>query len=177
MKEVYKQAKNVMSLALLLGGLGTMALSQSIPLKDEDCSYWKSVIIAGPNMGSTKDEDPLKRPDILKGMECLLSFKGDKRLSTVPSVTRMTSSGTFGFVPADVAALYYISYLYLERWDHSKNGAIALFGEKSERNDPEVVEKAYAAYERWFKTVKKVGLKQARKENLDPLGGSGVRWF
>jgi hypothetical protein len=85
--------------------------------------------------------------------------------------------------PINLAALYYISYLYTGNWKHGS--AIALRGPEVESTDTpglyatrqEAVHKAYASYRRWYEEVKRVGLPRAREKKLDPLEGTGLSWY
>jgi len=76
----------------------------------------------------------------------------------------------------EVAALYYISYLFTQKWDHAD--AIALVSTKEDRlaTDDDVAN-AYEAYEKWFARIKTIGLTEARKQKLDPLAGIDIRWY
>ena len=75
----------------------------------------------------------------------------------------------------EIMALYYISYLYEEDWEHAVG--IALWDKHGKINPPGSVHAAYLAYRRWFRRVQSVGLQQARKEHLQPLQGTEIEWY
>ena len=101
-------------------------------------------------------------------------MEGNKQAAFSGAV-QLYVSQSFENTPADVAALYYISFLYHQKWDHSD--AVALSGKDGAVNTPEVVSEAYRGYKKWFAQVKRVGLAKAREMKLDPLKGTKVRWY
>lgn len=113
--------------------------------------------------------------DFFEAAECLLKFKGNTNDSKIVGATRPDTSQTFGAASIEVAALYYISYLYREKWGHA--GAAVLVDDYMELGAKEIISKAYESYEKWVKKVKEVGLDEARKQNLDPLAQSGIQWY
>lgn len=109
------------------------------------------------------------------GIECLLKMEGNKHKAAFSGAVKDYVSQSFENTPADVAALYYISYLYHQRFDHAD--AVALSGANGAVNTPEVIREAYRGYKKWFAEVKRVGLARAREMKLDPLKGTKVRWY
>jgi len=89
----------------------------------------------------------------------------------------------FAEAPVNLAALYYISYLYTGNMEHSL--AIALTGPDAEdktihwkyATTQSSIHTAYQAYRLWFAKVKEVGLNQARASKLAPLSGTGLAWY
>lgn len=105
---------------------------------------------------------------------CLLRLKGD-RSPFWGVATNNSVSQTFGPSPLEVVALFNISYIFYGNKDFAD--AMVLVDEDGKQNSNESIDIAYKAYKKWFKTVKKIGLEEARKQKLDPLDGSGVRWY
>lgn len=140
------------------------------------CQYWQSKVdeeIQPLEMFQEVDEqDP---QTILEGIHCLLNMEGNKHPARFSGATHMAVSQLFPDATADVAALYYISYLYYQRWDHAN--AIALRGENGTLNSPESILIAYESYREWFEKVKRIGLIRAREMKLDPLKDAKVKWY
>jgi hypothetical protein len=91
-------------------------------------------------------------------------------------VARVTTSQTFGPASVEVASLYYISFIFTQKWDHAS--AFVLVNTKADRfADDKDIEKVYEAYQNWFANIKKLGLVEARKQKLDPLASTGIRWY
>jgi len=138
------------------------------------CKSWQGRIEAGKplNLSGATGKTP---EEIYHGISCLLDLKGHSEESSLSGATRPDVSQRFGTTSVEVAALYYISYLFYEEWGHAN--APFLRDKKGRLNSPEAVDEAYCAYESWFTKVKKVGLDEARKQELDPLTGSSVKWY
>lgn len=113
--------------------------------------------------------------DLLFGVQCLLDLKGAVHKSKIVGATRPDTSQVFESATVEIAALYYISYLFTGDWGHA--GAAVLVDERGAWNTDESIQKAYKAYQAWFKNVKKISLKKARNQKLNPLKGSGVSWY
>ena len=121
--------------------------------------------------------------DIFMGMNCLLSQEGNKG----EGVVQRNESDISQFVPVptiEVSSLYYISFLFYGNLDFSRTVALIGVPAKTQGefgtlvfNSPSDVRKAYASYRKWFKRVKRLGLAKARRQELDPLANSGVRWY
>lgn len=148
----------------------TRTASQSL-----SCEYWWSK--ADENMPRAKEADPdLSDPHVvMAGIECLLKMKGNKHPARFSGAISLTVSQIFENTTADVAALYYISYLFYEKWDHAD--AVALRGRDGDFNTPRIIAEAHKSYERWFQEVKGIGLTKAREQKLNPLKYSQLRWY
>lgn len=86
------------------------------------------------------------------------------------------NGGTFLPPPTiEIAALYYVTYMFEEKWDHG--GGIALWNKKAEINPPGSVQEAYRCYREWFGKLKELGFAEVRKQGLKPLDNSSVQWF
>jgi hypothetical protein len=122
---------------------------------------------------------------VLAAMSCFLSLENRTEYASVGGPTWAGVSQFFvARVPVNLAALYYISYLYTGNWKHGN--AIALRGEGADSYEgslrlyvtrPDAVRKAYGSYRRWFEKVKQLGLAGAREQKLDPLEGTGLWWY
>ena len=80
-------------------------------------------------------------------------------------------------ITAEVAALYFISYLYYQKWDHAS--LVVLIDRDDSReieSSDENVKKAYGYYREWFERVKAIGIVKARELKIEPLKGKDVRW-
>lgn len=112
---------------------------------------------------------------VTTAIECLLGCKGNKNPAKISGVTHAYVSEILPSATVELAALFYISYLYKANYTHADG--IALKDKDGNINPPGSLEKAYASYEKWFKEVKEVGLQKAREMELDPLEGSGLIWY
>ncbi|HEU4507851.1 MAG TPA: hypothetical protein VFR78_06410 [Pyrinomonadaceae bacterium] len=168
----------VTSLLLIACGVsGTMVVeSPSTSSQSMSCEYWWSK--ADENAAPPREA---KRPDlsdsrvVMEGIECLLKMKGNKHPAKFRGAISLEVSQIFTNTTADVAALYYISYLFHEKWDHAD--AVALRGPDGDFNTPEIIAEAYSSYEKWFEEVKEIGLPKAREMKVDPLKHSQIRWY
>jgi|GEM_PF-1324560 len=111
--------------------------------------------------------------EVMAAIGCLLKCKGNKNPAKIGGVTTIYFSQFYPDASIEVAALYYISYLYKANYTHAMGIALRKDGRF---NPPGAVEIAYSYYEKWFEKVKKIGLAKARKLKLEPLEGSGVSW-
>ena len=68
-------------------------------------------------------------------------MEGNKNPARFSGAMNNYVSQLFENTPADVAALYFISYLYHQEWDHAD--AVALRGSDGSVNTPKVVRDAY----------------------------------
>ncbi len=111
----------------------------------------------------------------MDGIECLLNLEGNKNAAKFSGANKPYISQIFKQATVEVAALYYISYLYTQKWDHAD--AIFLANDNEEAEEAETTRRAYEAYRVWYKEVKKVGIVKAREKRLNPLKGTGIRWY
>lgn len=140
------------------------------------CKYWVSKVDDEvKDIDSTTELDETSPQNIIKAIECFLMLEGNKHKAKFSGATHHEVSQIFELVTTDIAALYYISYLYHQKWDHAD--AIALRDDNGEINTPEIVQAAYKHYRAWFTQVKKVGLEKAREMRLDPLRGKDIQWY
>jgi hypothetical protein len=129
------------------------------------------------NVTSLTDEEALA------GMKCLFRLEKVTRPSRFTSQLKLAVSQLFSPAPINLAALYYINYLYTGNLNYA--GAVALIGPNAAATDKSgkyvtkqsAIQSAYAAYKTWFETVQKTGLKRSRELKLSPLKGSGLEWY
>lgn len=114
--------------------------------------------------------------DFLRGVNCLLQLEGEKARSNVAGASRGNVSNLFGSTSIEVAALYYISYLFYRKWDHA-DAPFLVSKSDSKLNSDQTVARAYKAYRNWFQLVREIGLEEARRRKIDPLKGSRVSWY
>lgn len=139
-----------------------------------DCRYWRSKVDATVEPASATINETDDRI-ILEGIDCLLRLEGNKHSAKFSGATKPYVSQLFKPATVEVAALYYISYLYYQKWDHAD--AVALRDESGEIDKPEAVRQAYQSYKKWFEEVKRVGLAKARETKLRPLADTNVHWY
>lgn len=109
-------------------------------------------------------------------MALIVCFRwGNKHSAKFGGAQQLYVSQLFEPTTAEVAALYYISYLFYQKWDHAD--AVALRAENGEVDKPEAVRQAYQSYKKWFKEIKRVGLAKAREMKIEPLKDPKVHWY
>jgi len=121
---------------------------------------------------------------VIAAISCLLQLENDNRNTVFVGGPRIVYvSQMFGPAPVKLAALLYISYLFTRNLNLFT--AVALRGPGAESNrsqweyatSNEAIAKAYASYRNWYERVKNIGLARAREQKLDPLEGTGLRWY
>jgi hypothetical protein len=113
--------------------------------------------------------------DFFEAAECLLSAQGGTGPSEISGATTPNVSQVLPRASVQLAALYYLSFLFTENWSHASG--IALWDDEGRINPEGSTQRAFAAYRTWLKEVKKVGLARAKKSGLNPLLGSGLLWY
>jgi hypothetical protein len=164
-------------------------------MKCNKCDYWQSQVDSKMSFESNKQNGKtdlkiliksrdlksnsafinLNQDEIFFGIKCFLELKGKKYESKLNGTTRPDVSQRFGATSVEVAALYYISYIFYQKWDHAD--APFLINSDKKFNTDESVSAAYGSYEKWFTHLNRIGLEEARKQKLDPLASSGVSWY
>src|SRR6266404_2893213 len=112
--------------------------------------------------------DPLTLPvdEKLAGVACLLSLEKNQHPARFGGATASYVSQIYPEATTEVAALFYISYMFTEKWDHSLG--IAVRGHKGRLNDPKDISLAYKEYRKWFKRVAAVGWKKSQEQGIVP---------
>jgi hypothetical protein len=119
----------------------------------------------------------------MEAIQCLLGEENDLRPAAFGGSVRLEVSQTFAIPPANLAALYAISYFYTGHYNHAS--AVALRGDDASYIDsggnyvtkPSAIHKAYLGYNAWFAKVRQIGLAKAQQTGLQPLEGTGLRWY
>lgn len=125
--------------------------------------------------GGESPVDGLSEKEVFDIIDCYLLEKGN-HTPDWNVVLRNDLSQTFGPSPREVVALFEISKLFFQ--SDSFASAKVLFNLKSgAENSKTTVKKAFKHYRRWLISVKKIGLSEARRRKLDPLAGTGVKWY
>jgi|GEM_PF-2909596 len=161
------------------GVMGQSPVKSSLPgdPMTADCNYWRSLVDRSVEKPVTDQRiDESNSDTIIFGIRCLLTLQGNKNPARFSGVTRTDVSQTFDEATADVAALYYISYLYTGRFDHAR--AVALRDpQNGQFNSDRAIGLAFQAYKKWFGKVERIGLRRAREIALDPLKGAKTGWY
>jgi hypothetical protein len=146
-----------------------------IEVKNMDCTFWLNKVDTSVKIEEDMLIDTMSDIQILNGMQCLLNCEGNKNEGGFAGATNIYVSQIFPKTTVELAALFYISYLFYQRWDHADG--IAIWGPGGIINPKGSIEIAYKYYKSWFKQVKLIGLIKAREKKLDPLKGSGLSWY
>jgi hypothetical protein len=138
------------------------------------CRDWASQVDA--SVEPRARFDPLTLPDDekLAGVRCLLSVQGNRGRARFGGATAAYVSQIYPEGTTEVAALFYISYIFTERWDHSSG--VALRGHNGRMNDPKDIALAYKKYRSWYKRVLARGWKKSQELGTLPLANSSVSW-
>ncbi len=161
-------------LAILVYGVAAVA-AQPSTLHPDGCESWIDIL------DQTKAERPglwnsdLSGLETINAIECLLHAQGNRHEAKISGVTHDYISQTMPPASVELAALYYISFLFTGLPDHADG--IALQGLDGSLNPPGSIDVAYKAYRKWFVQAKLMGLETARKLQLSPLKGTNLRWY
>jgi len=104
-----------------------------------------------------------------------MKSKGNKNPAGFSGATSPEVSEILPHATVEIAALYYISYLYEGSFQHAYG--VSLVDKKGIYNSSNAVDIAYSAYHKWFKCIKSIGLAKAKEKHLDPLKGTGIYWY
>jgi hypothetical protein len=135
---------------------------------------------------ATSDPDNVKalnEKETMAAMGCFLQLEENTHRSSLLGATWAGVSQLFDWAPVNLAALYYVSYLYTQNWKHGN--AIALRGPGAEdagvrwkyATTQAAIRTAYKSYRTWFARVNGMGLAKARAGKLSPLDGTGLSWY
>jgi hypothetical protein len=151
----------------------TFAGSREVP---QACTYWRTLLDA--SQGEPAGPGPVDKLDeaaTLDAMRCLLDMQGDQHRARSDWAARLDTGQLLPPATVEIAALYYVSCLFEQRWDHA--GGVALRGQDGTLNDPLTVRIAYHAYRSWLKKVELIGLGRARQKRLRPFVDTSVGWY
>lgn len=194
-----RSSRRILFLFVLGLGLHTTAYAEDSPA----CRRWLDEVAQEPqhvqkkkaNVGSGQagavvrpSSDPwevasLPEAEKMKAIECLLSAENDLRPAAFSGATRFDISQMFAPARVNLAALYAVSYIYSGHYDHA--AAVALRGDDASYTDssgsyvtkPSAIHEAYKAYRAWFVKVRQIGLVKAQRAGVQPLAGTGLRWY
>lgn len=150
-----------------------VALTDSKP----SCERWRAMVDPQARSSTNRpDVEHLSEAESLAGIACLLSLEGDRRLGKFSGATRMDVSQFFPRATIELDALYVISAIYNEKWDHASG--VALVDRKSRILSPRAAAKlAFPAVKAWYLRVQGGSLQELRIAQDDPLKTSGVKWY
>lgn len=146
-------------------------------MSNKGCEVWQAKI--DPKIESSDIEswsNPKDDRVIVEAIGCLLKLKGIKRHSVFPTAgTSIENSISHSAPSVEIAALYYISYIYYQKWDHGF--AMILVDKSGKHNSKESIKIAYKAYSVWYKKLQKEGTSKMREIKYDPLDGTDIHWY
>ena len=151
------------------------AMSEESKDSQASCREWDKRV--DPRLGDSgiyPDRLP-PDPEVLVAISCLLKQRGNKEPARFSGATRPGVSQQLPSATIELAALYYISYLFTGNPQHGDG--VALWNQDGVINPPGSADAAYTAYRIWFRRVRSLGLAEARKRRLDPLKGTALRWY
>ena len=159
------------------GASGTVVVASpsKTPIQSESCRYWWAKADDEVPRSQEPERDLSDERVVMAGIECLLKMKGNKHAARFSGAISLETSQIFENTTAGIAALYYISYLFQQKWDHAD--AVALRGPNGDFNTRKIIAAAYKSYEEWFKEVKEIGLTKAREQKLNLLKNTEIRWY
>jgi hypothetical protein len=163
--------------AVFSGSYPDHVIVQEKIIMNSGCKNWQSLVDSSIEPPSPRFVfDVSNERDVSVGIECLLRLEGNKSPARFGGALNPGVSQIFDKATTEVAALFYVSYLFKKKFDHAN--AVALTDSRTGKvNTPESVKSAFAAYRNWFEKIKSIGIEEARKQELDPLEGTFVRWY
>ena len=158
-------------LVLIIGILGVLTSEAQIK---NICDCWEQGKVKVETINCSSEN--LSEADKLKVMECLIKQKGN-RIPYFGTILKDNISQIFAPARLEVVALFQMSYLFYG--ENKFASAVVLVDNKKDDdfNSKASINSAYRSYQKWFGKIKKIGFEEARKQKLDPLEGSGVRWY
>lgn len=138
------------------------------------CDLWRSKVdpsirLQGSDMAELPSDDAA-----IAAIECLLKSRGNTEPARFSGAVDDRVSQIFPDAPIELAALYFISFIYEKNWRHAS--AVAIDGPRGVNTKATIAE-AYDAYERWFVEVKRHGIAAAREHRRAPLDGTALHWY
>ena len=143
----------------------------------QECDYWfewAGVKSVSPPKSEPDTKDPAV---VLSGIRCLLTVEGDKSHGPFMGATHFGVSAILPETTVEICALYKISHLFTGTYKHADGVALRYTDSRPEKNTDAQVKVAFESYRKWFQKVEEIGIEKARELKLDPLNGSGVRWY
>ena len=164
-----------MRTALVLAATAAaLAVLPACAAADDKCSVWRAQV--DPTL-EAKEISPrlLDDRERVTACECLLGEEGNTGPARFSGATRAAVSAMLPDATVEVAALFYISYIYTGPWQHADG--VALVDRENRVVTQAEVAGAYASYRRWLARVKEVGMARARELRLDPLENTDLCWY
>jgi hypothetical protein len=113
----------------------------------------------------------------------LLTFKGDTDrcaigIKNYELRSSNTDIGGAKYYSIQVEALFIINQIYFdEPFLYSNYPLLEGKDGKIESIKGRTIDKAFKAYENWFKRIQKMGFAKAKQKKIEPLTGSDVHWY
>lgn len=167
-----------MQRAFLLTILVMLGLGIAIPAIAEDgCEAWWAQV--DPHYAGYREPGPvyLSNKSFLDGAECLLKLEGNKSPARFSGATHDYVSQIFPQATVELAALYYIEYLFVGKFDHANGVAFRSKKPPGGVNPPGCMNTAYKAYRTWLKYVRASGVGKIRSEKRHALDGTDIYWY
>jgi hypothetical protein len=162
--------------AVFLGTIFSAEVSAGkVPGDAGNCREWNAKVDPRVKGKSAVNAADLSESQIMTAIGCLLKNQGNRGVAGFGGATKYIVSQIVPQATVELASLYYISYLFTGNFQHGDG--VALWNDHGVINPPGAIESAYKAYAAWFKRVKAMGIAEARKQHLDPLEGTTLRWY
>lgn len=155
---------------------GSVVLSSDLPALDvNECASWNA--IADPQRRDEVGSFRLPTDsEVIEAIECLLSLEGEKRPGRFGGATRAdTSAWVEEEATVELDALYTISWIFWQRYDHA--GIVALTRDGEGLNPPGATAEAFRDVRTWFERLKVEGIEALRLRGDGPLTSGRVRWY
>lgn len=139
-----------------------------------NCGYWQSKVDPSvPLQGARLDELP-GDAEAVEAIRCLLRLRGRTEPGRFGGATRFDVSQVGPEPAIEVAALYYVTYIYERSWGHGD--AVMIVGPNGV-NTKATVRQAFEAVARWVATVERMGMAEVRAQRLHPFRGTSLHWY
>lgn len=158
---------------VVLAGLALLA--ENPALGADECAPWRA--IADPRRTDEVDSSRLPRDsEVVEAIRCLLELEGEKSLGRFGGATRDdTSAWAWEEATVELDALYTISWIFWQRYDHA--GIVALTRDGEGLNPPGATAEAFRDVRTWFERLKVEGIEALRLRGDGPLTSGRVRWY
>ena len=127
----------------------------------------------------TKNYSPTEKQEMISE---LLRYRGDKRKSDfIVNHNRNLSKFYLGYrkrTTIEIQALFLINQIYFDNPFYYSPYEMLVDKDKREiLGDQNALSSVYSYYSKWYKKVKKLGLNEAKKQNIKPLDESPYQWM
>lgn len=156
------------------------------PSRKEDSKYYR-IILPGDSLYKIRAY-PLPFTDTsidtIEAIGELLKMRGDTRICALPimcynPLVSQLYMGTTENYSIQVEALFIVNQLAFEKaFFYSPYPVLVDKINRSQASiSGKVIDDAYEAYYRWYKKLKKIGMRGIRSGNIMPLDDAKVRWY